>query len=469
MRTRLVGDVSVALGAQALALVISLVTALLVPKVLSVEQFGFWQLFVFYAGFVGVLHLGLNDGVYLVNGGKSRDSLDSASLASQLLVGMGWQILLVGTCVAAAMGGELGPHRDFVVVGTMVYAILYNASHYLGVTLQAIGETRRYSVSVALARASFAVLLVPLLATRCTDFRAYVAAFLVAQATCLVYCVASSSFLWRSGLLPIRDAFAESRQSIRVGLVLMIANTSGMFILGALRLVVDWRWGISAFGQLSFGLSIVSLFMNMVVQIGMVLFPALRRSSSDVIAKAFRFTSRFILLLGPTAYLAYFPAKALMGIWLPQYGEALEYLALLLPICVFDAQMSVSCATFFKTLRAERMLLLVNSVALLASVVLAGTAVVLLGSVSIAVLAATVTVAARSVASSLIVGARLNERVGRELLVASLLSGVFLLVAEFVPLWVGAVVMSAGLALSIFLSRDSFPGVRGVLRSSTPR
>ena len=65
-----------AVFAQGLSTAVSVILTLLLPKVLGVAEFGYWQLFIFYLGYVGFFHFGINDGVYLIHGGETRDALD---------------------------------------------------------------------------------------------------------------------------------------------------------------------------------------------------------------------------------------------------------------------------------------------------------------------------------------------------------------------------------------------------------
>ena len=46
------------------------------PKIISVEQYGYWQVYLFYSTYVGILHLGLNDGIYLRYGGEEYNDLN---------------------------------------------------------------------------------------------------------------------------------------------------------------------------------------------------------------------------------------------------------------------------------------------------------------------------------------------------------------------------------------------------------
>ncbi|WP_413446107.1 lipopolysaccharide biosynthesis protein, partial [Bifidobacterium longum] len=67
---KLASNALAAFFAQGISMLISAMTSIFVPKIMGVEDFGYWQLFMFYASYVGFFHLGINDGVYLEQGEK---------------------------------------------------------------------------------------------------------------------------------------------------------------------------------------------------------------------------------------------------------------------------------------------------------------------------------------------------------------------------------------------------------------
>ncbi len=62
---------------------ISILLNLFVPKLLGVTEYSYWQLYVFYSSYVGFLHFGWIDGIYLKIGGEEYNKLDKRSLGSQ--------------------------------------------------------------------------------------------------------------------------------------------------------------------------------------------------------------------------------------------------------------------------------------------------------------------------------------------------------------------------------------------------
>lgn len=147
---KLVTNALVAFSAQGISLVVSFVMSLLVPKVLGVTSYGYWQLFIFYAGYSGFFHFGLNDGVYLVEGGKTRNEINKVVINSQFRAAV-WLQLIVGIafCLFSVM---ITPEeeRAFVIYAFSLYTVISNLQLYLGYVFQAMNETKLFSFSTML-------------------------------------------------------------------------------------------------------------------------------------------------------------------------------------------------------------------------------------------------------------------------------------------------------------------------------
>ena len=83
-----------AFGAQGLSLCVSIIMSLIIPKLLDVTAFGFWQLFIFYTTYGGILAFGWNDGVYLRIGGKKYSDLDFKLIGSQYKLSVFLQLIV---------------------------------------------------------------------------------------------------------------------------------------------------------------------------------------------------------------------------------------------------------------------------------------------------------------------------------------------------------------------------------------
>ena len=112
----ILGNMSVAFLAQGVSLMLSVLQTLLVPKVLGVEQYSYWQLYLFYVGYVGFFHLGLSSGVYLEMGGISRDSMDKDSVKSQFLFGVLFQTAMSLLIIFGSSMVDVSVDRRFIIL-----------------------------------------------------------------------------------------------------------------------------------------------------------------------------------------------------------------------------------------------------------------------------------------------------------------------------------------------------------------
>lgn len=346
--------------AQGVAMLLSIIQTLLVPKLLGTTQYGYWQLFIFYQGYVGFAHLGLNDGVYLIKGGQSRDVIDKRSVNSQFTFGVCFQLLIALAIVVVAIAGGFGPDREFVIVCTGVFLTIQNAATFLMYLLQAMNETRRSSYATIVERLTFLIPLAILLVIRYRSFQPFVISYIFSSIVQLVYCAWLCRDFFQAGLEPIRQAADESWGSIRVGFKLMMANIASSLILGVARFAIDAAWGIDTFGELSLALSMTNFFLAFVSQASMVLFPALRQVDPMEAKSFFANVRDSMSLFFPVIYILYYPMVWLLSLWLPKYATSFVYFAFLIPICLFDGKMNICSTTFFKVLRREETLLKVN-------------------------------------------------------------------------------------------------------------
>lgn len=170
-------NVGIAFIAQGVALVLSILQSLLVPKMMSTTHYGYWQLFLFYQSYVGLAHLGINDGVYLIKGGETRKTIDKKSVNSQFAFGIFFQAVIACLIVAVACLGGFGDDREFVIASTGIFLVVQNASAFLMYLLQAMNETRRSSYATIVERLTFLIPLVALLVLRYDSYRPLVVSY----------------------------------------------------------------------------------------------------------------------------------------------------------------------------------------------------------------------------------------------------------------------------------------------------
>lgn len=447
-------NMGVAFLAQGVSTVLAAIQTLIVPKLLGVEQFGYWQLYIFYVSYVGFFHLGLPDGVYLITGGQTREEMDKAAIKSQMIFGVVYQAVMAVVLVLLSGFLQTGTERVFVVVMTAIYLVLQNIATFMMFELQCMNETKKSSFSTIVERLSFLVPMLVLLVLRVDSFYPYVFAYTASTVVQLAYCAWHMRDFWGAEWLGLRRAARLSWLSIKIGFPMMIANVMSMLILGIGRFFIDARWGIETFGRLSLALSLVSFFLAFVSQASMVLFPSLRQASRDEVQGFYRAARDAMGLFFPGVYMLYFPMVWLLTLWLPAYASAFVYLIFLLPICVFDSKYNITGVTYYNVLRRERVMLLVNLSTAAVSLLLTLVAVYVIGSIFAVIFAMTAVIVARSLWSELYMNRVMDVSASAIGIAELVLTVGFVLVAYFLPAVPAFCLYSAAYAVFLFAFRS---------------
>lgn len=428
-------DIVYAVAAQGLGTGVSVILTLLLPKVLGVAEFGYWQLFIFYLSYVGFFHFGINDGVYLIHGGETRDALDKKVINSQFLVSIIYQAVISVAVILVALFGPFEAQRQFVIVWIGIILLANNCSFYLGYVFQAVNETALFSFSAALDALAFFVALIILFVFGVDSFEPYIVFYTLAKYLRLVYCVYKARDILSAGVLTGSACVKESIESIRVGIKLMFANIVSSLILGVVRFFVDLNWGIEIFSIVSFSLSIAAFFLTFLTQVSMVLFPNLKQLDRHGCSSAFCMMRDILDLLLPAVYILYGPITVVLNWWLPQYARSIQLFAVLFPICVFEGKMDIVGTTFFKVLREEKRLLEVNLATLLFSFACTLFGTYVFNSVEFVLFCVVIALAFRCLLSELLIGRTLNVSQAKLSFVSVILSVGFVITAQvFTPL-----------------------------------
>lgn len=457
-------NMSIAFLAQGISLVMGVIQSLLVPKLLGVTQYGYWQLFIFYIGYVGFFHLGLNDGVYLINGGKTRGQIDKRLIYSQFVVATAFQIVVAIIISIVVMASGFGRARVFVLVCSAIFMVVQNAASYVMYVLQAMNETKLSSYSTIVERGVFLIPLALLLFTRTKTFEPYVIAYIFSSVVQVLYCCYQVREFPKSGFMDWHLAIRESIGSVRVGSKLMIANIASGLIVGVCRFAIDARWGIKTFGQLSFALSLLTLYTAFVGQASMVLFPSLKQSKASEIKQFFVHARDALSLIFPVAYALYFPMVLILLLWLPQYAQSMTFFVFVLPICVFDSKMDITCTTMFKVIREESRLLYINLVTVACSACGVFFGTYILNSVYAAIMSAVIAIVGRSVYSERFIARRLGVAETSISRSEILLTLAFVCMAEILPSVLAFAGYCAAYVVYLFVYRSRVRELLGVLK-----
>ena len=165
-------NISSVLAAQTVVLLSSIIKSLVIPKILGVEDYGYWQIYVLYSGFVGVFALGYSDGVYLKFGGKDYSDLPFKQLrASSRIYGCALVAISLLICAASVICEEGLRASALFFVGADVAFVCF--SGYLLYVLQITNRFKEYGLLVVSDKVAMAAIIAVLAMLGVTDPRQY--------------------------------------------------------------------------------------------------------------------------------------------------------------------------------------------------------------------------------------------------------------------------------------------------------
>ena len=280
-------NVILSIVAQIISLAVSFVLTLVVPKFIDDFQYAYWQMYVLYVGYVGVLHFGLLDGLVLRYSKYDYEELDKRKVLSQL------QILSVFLSVVSAiaiisalvaMGGEI----EIIVILVASGVITKNLVTYCSYMFQITNRISKYVVMIISQRLVYGLIVVVLLILRVNDFYWYCIADLCGDCVGIIIGIIFNRELFFGKFQPLKETFSECKINISSGIILMLANWSALLMIGGAKMIIQWRWDELLFGKVSFAFSVSNVFLVFITAISVVMFPSLQRVERDKLPQMYK-------------------------------------------------------------------------------------------------------------------------------------------------------------------------------------
>lgn len=453
MKKNIVGNFSLTLLSNLISILVSTVITFVVPKYLGVEDYGYFQLYLFYIHYVGFLHFGWADGVFLRYGGKHYCDLNKEEFSGQF-----W---LYTTCevVCAFVLGIIAvyfvqPKDKSVVVFMIAVAIIFLLPRtFLQYVLQGTNRIKEYAIGVIVEKLVYGIIILFLACSGLKSFFPTIVADLVGKFAALVLMV-----FWCRNIVfhvptKIWVTLEEAWANISVGIKLMFANIASMLIIGFVRLSIENQWDVTTFGKVSLTMSVSNLLMVFINAVALVMFPMLRRTSSDKLSGIYN-TMRTCLMIPLLGMLVcYYPSKVILSAWLPEYADSLGYMALLFPMCAFESKMSMLISTYMKALRKEKWLLLVNVVTVALSVITTLITTYWLHNLNLAVASIVFLLAFRCVFAELLLSTVLDINVKMDIALELALTFIFIVASWFVGGIAGLSIYAVAYLIYLFIKR----------------
>jgi O-antigen/teichoic acid export membrane protein len=364
-RNRIAHDVATLLTGTMLSALFGVLHVFVIPRVISVEDFGYWRLFLLYVAYGGLLHMGFPDGALLSWAGKPLSEFTANRVQAVRFLVLQHAVLVLPIAAILWVVFRADIHLRTIAIAVLLAAILLNINTLLLVMLQAGRVFRPVALAQMLPIASVVIFAILARSFGRPDFR-YLIAFYV------LGIVAAIGYLWRVTRSQGKPANAIAPMSfIAIGWPVLLGNVALALVQNTDRLVCSSVFPIADFAQYSLAASTLMVPITVIGGVSRVFLPHFAATDRSQHPRLYRRTSRLILLAWSVSLSYYVAVDAFVHRVIPKYEASLPLARVLLLGTVFFGAIQILHATLYNLYGRQREFLRSAILALLLA--LAGT------------------------------------------------------------------------------------------------
>lgn len=352
------------LMSNGISALISILTILVIPKIIGVEAYGYWQYYLFIISYSLFTQIGLSDGVFLRYGGSTEEDLRGKDTRPHLVVLVLQQGILFLALVIVLLCLNLNATWGFIYAAIVITLPILNIRQLFLSTNTTIGKFNVYSRLIIEERLVCVSLFAVILVFGITDFRYFVFSEVVSRGFSLFRAWYSVRGLFGnadlSGWRIDKRSLNEVYKSVISGAKISFGFAATMLIMGLCRYTAKAIWGIATFGSVSLSLNVLSFFAIVVNAAGPVLFPAFRKLSKERAKQIYARARVVVAMLSQIIIVLVIPMIGVLKLWLPDYAIAIDFMYILTLVLLFQSRVDVLSSPFLQANRKESLILRVN-------------------------------------------------------------------------------------------------------------
>lgn len=440
--------------ANTICILVNVLVNFLAPILFNQETYSYYQLENLYCGYLWILTLGWHEGIYIYYGGKKEKEIDKKELSTQFWLFFFYlaivSIIAIIICVICL--DNTAKRYVFVmsILSVAIEAVRYIYLYYL----ICIDYMKQYMKYLIVDRIVYIILVITLLILGLNNYRYLIGVDILSKAVLLIGILIINRFIFFQKFCHISKALSHTRKLIFSGINVIFASFVSRFINGTVRLAIEMSWGILIFGKISLTLSISNMFTQFIQAISVVLFPALRRTNAENQQRIYLLISDLLDACMLILFIMYLPGVKILSIILPQYADGLQYMALLLPVCLFDARNIILNNTYLKALHKEKGILVSNLFTVLCSIILTYITVFIMKSLNLSVFIMVILVAIRCICSELILKKELQQKKIQNIFEELIMTFIFIFANWYISEIKGTLLYSLALIGYLIINRE---------------
>lgn len=345
----------------ALGVIKSLILPIIIP---TVEEYGYWQIYLFYISYVLIFSLGFHEGLYLKYGGKDYKELPMEQVAVSIKIQNAF--LLFWTVVAVAFVSFIeDENRRFAMVAVACTILLSGVTEIFLKLYQSTNQLQKYSKYMFLDKLMFTPVILILFLVGNAGFRLLIIFDLFIRFfITMLLVIDNKELIFVKGSWG-KAGWIEWKEDTASGCKILTSNYMAILVTGLGRFMVERFGDISDYAYFSFGTTVTNLVLLLIGAVSLVLFPLLKKLDVNKYKEYYKRVTGFAVCCEAFFLFSYFIVYLLIQYKLTSYIPSLRYIPLLLVTVYLSGLESLTYGPFLRALRKEKQILLLNILSLL--------------------------------------------------------------------------------------------------------
>lgn len=336
-------------------LIASILVGLVVPKLMGVTNYGYYQIFTLYMTYTALLHVGFIDGILLVHGGQSYDEIDKRQFRLNTKFFTVFQAIVSLLVVIIAIFFMHGIYRFiFIMVGLDTFVT--NITKYYQFVSQCTMRFKEWSLRKVIQAALKIVVVVLLLIIHrmghldTVSCRLFTSAIVIIDTLLLLWYIYTYREITFGETLPFRKNWDKVNIYFKCGIAMTIAFEISSLIFSLDRQFVSVLFDTDTYGIYSFAYRLISMVTTVVGAVSTVLFPNLKRKTKEQILDSFDSNMALLSIVVFAALIGYYPLCRFIKYFLSDYTQSLVYFRILFPGIALTSCINAIIFNYYKVL-----------------------------------------------------------------------------------------------------------------------
>ncbi|MBR6071663.1 MAG: oligosaccharide flippase family protein [Acholeplasmatales bacterium] len=346
-------NVIVVLISNIISVLSGVLVGFIVPKMLGVTEYGYYKTFTLYSSYIGILHFGFIDGIYLKFAGKKYEDLDKNKFRTYTRF-LFLMELIVSLLVLSFSFVFIGTNYFTLILFVALNVFATNIITYFEFISQVTMKFKRITIRNVI-RCSFNIISVLFLyfLYRFNDVEIYNTIYVVIVLSITYILAIWYAFTYRELIFGKANKFKEERKELlyffKVGIPLLMANLIGQLVFVVDQQFVNILFDNDTYSTYAFAYTLINLVTIATSAISVVLYPTLRNMNDESITKNYSNINSYLLIFVSLCLIAYFPLDVIVRHFLPNYSQSLDVLIIIIPGVLISSSISVIKYNCYKT------------------------------------------------------------------------------------------------------------------------